>query len=210
MLIHPSSLGEIMTGAKSKKPEDLSVGALTHCYKKAKEFVYGYKPQIGSKYLDKGIICENDSIALYNSVFFTDYKKNTERIENDWLTGECDIDAPTKVIDIKTSWSAETFPALSSRVETKLYEWQGRAYMLLWDKPQFELAYCLVSTPDDLIGHESEKLHYVDNIDPTLRVTTKLFERDKDKEELIKIKCRSAQIQIEKFIIEITKEHSQI
>ena len=208
--IHPSSLGKIMTSAKSKKPEDLSVGALTHCYEKAKEFIYGYRPQISSKYLDKGVICEGDSISLYNSVFFTNHVKNEERRENQWLTGECDIEAIDRIIDVKTSWSAETFPAISSRIDSKLYEWQGRAYLMLWDAPLFELAYCLVSTPTDLIGYESEVLHYVDSIEPSLRITVKQFERDEEKENLIKIKCEAAQIQIQKYIDEITSYHSEL
>ena len=69
-LIRASSVGKLMTSAKSKKPEDLSAGAITYCKQLAKEFVYGYRKEINSKYLDKGIICEDQSIQLYNDVFF--------------------------------------------------------------------------------------------------------------------------------------------
>ena len=74
--IHPSSLSDIMTMAKGKGPEVLSVGAQIYCYNQAKQFVYSYRPDIKSKYLEKGILCEQESINLYNLVFFTDHKKN--------------------------------------------------------------------------------------------------------------------------------------
>lgn len=75
ILIHPSSLSKLMSDAKSKKPEDLSAGAMTYCRELAKQAVYGYTPQIASKYLDKGLIVEPQSIDLYNTVFFTDIKR---------------------------------------------------------------------------------------------------------------------------------------
>ena len=210
--IHPSSLGEIMTMAKgkAKNPKVLSVGAMTHCYLKAKEFVYGYKPDIGSKYLDKGIMCEDDSIRLYNSVFFTSFKKNSERRESEYLTGECDIHSDEIIIDIKTAWSLQTFPALSSRIDSKLYDWQGRAYMDLWGVKKFRVAYCMVDTPESLIKYEPEELHVVSEIDPSLRVTVKDFDFDQEKSDLIKIKCFAAQNQIERFIEEIAVEHSEL
>lgn len=210
MKIRPSELGKIMTMAKGKglSPEVLSVGAKTFCYEKASEFVYGYHKKIKSKYLDKGIEVEDESIKLYNNVFFTNYVKNVERRTNQYLSGECDIVAPDKIIDIKSAWSLDTFPTLSERIDSKDYEWQGRAYMILWDKPLFEIAYCMVSTPEELVGYEDDELHLVDHIDPTLRVTTKSFERCKEKDELIKIKCNAALEQINQYIVQITDEHS--
>lgn len=191
---------------KSKKDTDLSAGALTYCEELAKEIVYGYKPSLCNKYLDKGNICEDLSIELYNDVHFTSHKKNTERKENTWLTGECDIDARDKIIDIKSSWSLETFPATKQQAHKIAYEWQGRAYMMLWDKDLFELAYCLVSTPIELIGYDNDDIHYVDHIDPELRVTTKLYERDEKKEELIKLKCWLAKTEVESIVKQITNE----
>lgn len=150
-----SSLADIMTDPKSKD-EVLSVGAKSAIIKLAKEFVYGYDERISNKYMEKGILMEDKSIELLNSVLFTDFKKNTERKTNDWITGECDISAPDRIHDIKTSWSLATFPVLSFMGEDKTYEWQGRAYMMLWDVDKFEIDYCLVSTPEHLIGYESE------------------------------------------------------
>lgn len=207
MLMHPSSLSNIMGNAKSKKPEDLSVGAQTYCKQLAKEFVYNYRAEISSKYLDKGKICEDEAIKLYNDVFFTNYKKNTLRKSNKWLTGEIDILGNNKIIDIKNAWSLTTFPAFKEDAHKLEYEWQGRGYMMLWDVDAFEIAYCLVSTPAELIGWEDEAAHYVDHIDPDLRVTRVQYERDKYTEELIKIKCESAQKFINQCITAIAEHH---
>jgi len=208
ILIHPSSLGKIMADAKSKKPEDLSIGAMTYCRQLAKEFVYGYREQISSKYMEKGIICEDQSIALYNEVFFTNLSKNPQRKKNEWLIGECDIDTGKKIIDIKTAWSLSTFPVVKSDVYDTGYEWQGRGYMMLWDRPVFELVYCMVSTPTELIGWEDESAHYVDHIDPALRVTSVEYLRDEEKESLIKIKVDAARKYINFVLDEIGKDHA--
>jgi len=76
-----SSLAEIMTDPKGKD-EVLSVGAKSAISKMAKEFVYGYDEKISNKYMEKGILVEDKSIELLNSVLFTDFKKNTERKTN--------------------------------------------------------------------------------------------------------------------------------
>jgi hypothetical protein len=204
--IRASSLAEIMTDPKSKD-ETLSVGAKTAITKQAKEFVYGYDEKFSSKYTEKGLLAEDRSIELLNSVLFTDYKKNTERKTNDWLTGEADIVTPDQIIDIKSSWSLATFPALSSQGEDKTYEWQLRAYMMLWDLDQAQIAYCLVSTPDHLIGYEDKALHQVDHIAPELRVTLLNYKRNQALEDKIKFKVDEARKFYELVVKQISDEH---
>lgn len=205
--IRASSLGLIMTEPKAKD-EILSVGAKTFLDGIAKEYSYGFHEVISGKYMDKGIIVEDQSIELYNSVFFTDYVKNTERKTNKWLTGECDIFVPgKKIIDIKSSWSLPTFPSVARQGRDKLYEWQGRAYMMLWDVDLFDIAYCMVNTPDELIKYEQEELHYVDHINESMRVTIVPYERDKSLEEKIKIKVEAAQEYLGNLVAQISVEH---
>jgi len=182
MKIRSSALGKIMTNPR-KKTEVLSATCKTYIKELVKEDLFGYKSTIDSKYLTKGIDLEDTSIDLYNEVHGTLYLKNTERLENEFITGECDINAEDKIIDIKSSWSLETFPASPEDVNNKDYEWQLRGYMMLYNKPKAELAYCMVSTPDYLLKEwDNYKIHKVDNHDPFLRVTTISFERDRDKE----------------------------
>ena len=182
MKIRSSALGKIMTNPRSKK-ETLSATCKTYIKELVKEDLFGYRTTIDSKYLTKGIDMEDTSIDLYNEVHGTLYLKNTERLSNEFITGECDINAEDKIIDIKSSWSLETFPASPEDVNNKDYEWQLRGYMMLYNKPKAELAYCMVSTPDYLLKEwDNLDIHKVDKHDPFLRVTTISFERDRDKE----------------------------
>lgn len=203
-----SSVAEIMTDPKAKT-EILSEGAKTAIEKLAKQFIYGYDEIVTSKYTDKGIQVEDASIELVNSVFFTNYKKNTERKDNEWITGECDILIPgEKIIDVKSSWSLATFPATARAGENKTYEWQGRAYMWLWDVDAFEVHYCLVNTPEELIGYEDTSLHYVDHIAEELRVTKVTYERDKALEEKMVSKVNAAREYMETMVKQIVQEHN--
>ncbi|CDY76145.1 hypothetical protein BGLT_05218 [Caballeronia glathei] len=158
--------------------------------------------------MDKGIIVENTSIALLNDVLFTSYTKNTERKTNDWLTGECDIDTGSKIIDIKSSWSLPTFPTTIRAGRDKDYEWQLRGYMLLWDRDEAEIAYCMVTTPDELIRFEPTEIHYVDHIDPALRVTRVPYQRDRALEEKIKQKVEAARAYFDEVVELIATEHA--
>lgn len=238
--IRCSSLGLIMTDAKTideryltpeiatisrktKKTDEeaamirglleksLSAGAKTEMKKFAKEFMYQYNEVISGKYMDKGLIVEDQSIELYNAVHFTSHVKNTVRLSNDWITGECDIIVPgVKGIDIKSSWSLGTFPAISEDGEDKMYEWQCRGYMMLWGVPRWEVAYCMVNTPDELIKYEQEELHYVDHIDPAMRVTTVVYERDTAIEEKIKIKVEACRLYLDGIIAKIKAQHGML
>jgi len=186
----------------------LSAGAKTYIESLAKQLVYGYDDEVSSKYLEKGIQVEDQAIELYNSVFFTNHTKNTERRSNAWITGECDICTPKKITDIKSPWSLPTFPATIAAGRDKGYEWQGRGYMMLWDAPEFEIAYCLVSTPPELIGYEREEIHIVDHITPELRVTVVPYTRDLALEEKIKTKCEAANVYLDSLVRQIAEEHN--
>lgn len=190
------------------KERSLSAGAKTFVEELAKELVYGFDVEISSKYLTKGLTVEDQAIALYNEVTFANCQKNKDRLSNEWITGEADLVLPNKITDIKSSWSLQTFPVMASQGRDADYEWQGRAYMWLWDKPEFELAYCLVNTPAELIGYEDESLHYVDHIDPVMRVTTVRYLRDITLESRIKVKCEAANSYLQQVVRQIAQEHS--
>jgi hypothetical protein len=204
--IRCSSLSKIMTEPKSKD-EILSVGAKTYIEDLAKEFVYGYVKEVSSKEMEKGLIVEQACIDMLNEVLFTNYVKNTERRENDWLTGECDIFTGRKIHDIKAPWSLATFPATVFAGRDKDYEWQLRGYMMLWNVDESEIDYCMVSTPDELIRYEPESMHYVDHIDPMLRVTRVPYARDKALEDKIKRKVDAAREYFEQIVQTIAEEH---
>lgn len=204
-----SSISEIMADGKG---EELSVGAKTFLKALAKEFIYGYSEVITSKYMDKGVQCEQDAIDLYNAVFFTNHQKNDERRTNAWFTGEPDIIVPNvKIIDIKNAWSLVTFPATVEDVQSVSkksgYDFQGRVYMNLFDVSQFEVAYCMVSTPDDLRRWEQAELHDVDHIDPALRVTRWSIERDDVIEAKMMRKVEAAREYLQDTVERILNDH---
>jgi hypothetical protein len=204
-----SSLSEIMTDPKGKD-EILSVGAKTAIAKIAKEIIYGYDEQFSSKYTEKGLRVEDESIDLLGSVLLKSFVKNKERKTNEWITGEADIVTEDSIIDIKSSWSLATFPVLADQGKDKGYEMQLRAYMWLWDKPKATIAYCMVSTPEDLMKWEAQSLHSVDHIIPELRVTLVHYERDRTIEDKIKFKVEAARQYFEEICREIGKQHEFI
>jgi hypothetical protein len=181
MKFRASSLGKLMTSSRTKG-EALSQTAKSYIIQKAKEDFFEYRSELNSKYITKGLSQEQDSINLLNLVRLEDYKKNEERVENEWLTGCCDIITDTSIIDIKTSWSLDTFPATTYELkDLSDYEWQGRAYMWLYDMPSFELCYVMVTTAPEIMGeYENGALHYVDHIAPEKRITSITFARDKE------------------------------
>ena len=176
---------------------DLSEGAKTYIRTLVREESFGGRPVIDTKEMKKGTIVECDVIELYNLVNWTKYEKNEERKFNDWIQGECDIDSwdDNLIIDIKSSWSLNTFPFLPDEIDVGGYEWQGRGYMMLWNRKNFKLVYGLVDTPDELLDYEQDlTIHHVNNeIEPEIRLTELNFIRCLKKEEQIKHKvneCR--------------------
>lgn len=190
------------------KEMSLSAGAKTYLGKLAKQFVYSYNKVVETKYMDKGLACEDEAIDMINRLRFESYTKNTERREDEFLTGECDIYVPgVKTIDTKVSWDLDTFPALSEDCHDSLYEWQGRAYMRLWDVPEHEVCFVMLNTPDELIRYEQRELHEVEHIDPALRLTSITYQRDAALEEKMVNKCRVAQKYLLSTVARINLEH---
>lgn len=195
MLIRCSSLKLAMTEARAKNA-GLSESAKKVVEDEIRALYFGVREKISSKPMQKGIECEQQSIELLNNVEFRlskPYVKNTERRSNDWITGEYDIyDPDTKLIrDIKTSWSLATFPLFATNADD--YEWQMRGYMMLWNCDAASVDYCLVDTPEHLIGYEQRELHIVSHIDPEKRVKSFVYHRDYEKEQRIKERCEQLQ-----------------
>jgi hypothetical protein len=177
--IRASAMGKLMTEPKSKS-EVLSVGAKTYLRELAAQEILGIDFEVSAKALEKGILCESDAIALVGRVRGLDLEKNTERREDDYFTGECDVFEHTyrEGRDTKCSWSAATFPISLADCEDKLYEYQMRTYMRLWNAPRWHVDYVLLDTPEHLIGFEPIALHIVSHIPEHMRVTTWTVERD--------------------------------
>jgi hypothetical protein len=144
--------------------------------------------------MEKGIAVEHEGIALLNRVRNLSLVKNHDRKTNDFITGECDLfnEPARRGHDLKCSWSAATFPIAVVDCEDKLYEWQMRAYMALWDADEWSVDYALVDTPDNLIGYEPPQMHMVSHIPERMRLTSWIIKRDLEKETAMYEKVKHA------------------
>jgi len=209
LLIRCSSLGRLMTEPKTKAEGILSVGAKTMLRELAAQEIFGVEFEVSAKVLEKGNRCEADSIALLNRVRGLDLVKNTERRNNGFISGECDLFDSTRKRghDLKTSWSIATFPICSADCEDRAYAWQMAGYMALWDCDEWEVNYALVTTPDDLIGYEPQSLHFVDHIPGHLRLTTWTVKRDAEKEALMVERVKAARLYYAEVIADFDRSH---
>lgn len=208
-LFRCSSIGKLMTEPRSKSEGPLSVGAKTYIRELAAQEIFGVDFEVSSKPMEKGIECEEESIQLLNRVRGLSLSKNTERKTNDFITGEADLfhAEAKRGHDIKSSWSIATFPICVDDCEDKLYEWQMRGYMALWDADEWEVNYCLVDTPDRLVTFEPMQLHVVSHIPEHMRVTTWTVKRDAEKEAAIFEKVKFAREYFNQVIEEFDKAH---
>lgn len=209
VLFRCSSLGKIMTDPKTKSEGILSVGAKTYIRELAAQEIFGVDFEISSKYLEKGLTVEDQSIELLNRVRGLNLYKNAERRTDGFLTGECDLfDAERKRgHDLKSSWSLATFPIAEVDCVDKAYDWQMRGYMKLWDADEWEVNYVIVDTPENLIGYEPLQMHIVSHIPEYMRLTTWVIKRDKEKEELIVERVKAAREYFNEVIAEFDRTH---
>ena len=191
MIFRCSSLAKLMTNPRNKS-ESLSETAKSYIKQLAKENFYGYTSKIETKQMRKGTEYEMESIALVNSVWFgSNFVKNQLRETQGYLSGHPDIITDDSIIDIKTSWSLETFPALAEDADS--YEWQVRGYMHLFNKPRAFVIFCMIDTDDELLSDwDNRDIHKVSHIDPTKRITVVNYERDGVLEELMLSRLRDA------------------
>jgi hypothetical protein len=158
-----------MTEPRAKKDKDagnLSEGAKTHLIDIFVSAKYGRQTDIQNKYINKGLMVEEDSITLYSRIKKTFFKKNEKRLRNDYLMGMPDmftgleIEAADTIIDVKSSWDIFTFFRTHTKEINSLYYWQLQAYMALTGALKAKLAYCLIDTPAMLINDEKRRLMY--------------------------------------------------
>jgi hypothetical protein len=153
---------------KNARPPELSKGAKTYIKEVWLENEKGFREEVTDKKLRKGTQAEEDAITLVSFVDNQLYIKNEIRKNKNNLTGECDIItkfdklegengetySATVIDDTKCSWNPRTFMQAGLTVN---YEWQGRAYMYLYDADIFRLRHCLVDCPPGVLAEEYKK-----------------------------------------------------
>lgn len=195
---------------QAAKQATLSEGAKTYIRKLVSQAIFGVDFEVSSKEMEKGLLMEGEAIALLNRVRGLSLTKNTERKENDWISGEADLfdTSARRGHDLKCPWSVATFPIAAVDCEDKLYEWQMRGYMWLWDAQEWEVNYALLSTPEHLIRYEPASMHFVDHVPEHLRLTTWKVERDATKEALMVEKIKAARVYASEVLDHFNQSHS--
>jgi hypothetical protein len=190
--IRCSAIGQIMTNSRTKGK--LSKTAQSYVETWIKEQIYKRRKVITTKYMEKGNIVEDRSIAFAGRVLNADITKNEQRYENELLVGTPDVITEDYVIDVKNSWDCFTFPLFYENVPNKDYFYQAQGYMALTGLSHYKLIYTLLDTPDSLIEREfkyASELDYdtfakdykYNEIDEAYRI--RIFEIERD-DSLIK------------------------
>jgi hypothetical protein len=158
-----SSLGSLMTNQPGKKDtksiEEISATAIKELVKIFVYQVYGREKEIKSKYIQKGLECEEDSITLLSRIYHVPFFKNDERKTNEFITGEADIVDP-RLMDTKSCWDLHSFFEHKTKKLDKDYEYQILGYCDLYDKSYGTVCFCLIDTPLGLIEQEKRNLLY--------------------------------------------------
>ena len=207
-LFRASGNGQLMVEPRSKT-ETLSETTKTYLIGVMIDQVYHRRKDIMNKFVQKGLMVEEDAITLLSRVRKQFYKKNEDHLENDFVKGTPDlfdgetIKTATKIIDIKSSFDIFTFFKSKMDAINKDYYWQIQTYLDLTGTTSGELVYCLVDTPDTIVegqkrrfmwdagikgedefNHEAfemiDKLSKYDDIPMTERIHTKVIERNQD------------------------------
>ncbi len=214
-MIRCSSIDKIMTGSKTKG-EIFGDTAKTAMIEIVRETLFGVRKNLDDvQAIQKGRMCEDAGIQLYNDIFLYDLKKieSNGRRNNGIITGEPDLVAAhsKKGVDIKVAWSLLTFPLTSEEADKKGYEWQARGYMCLFDLPEWEIAYCAVDTPEELLKPwDDRSIHIIDSAIPMHhRITVARYTRDMGIEKTMLEKCALANEWIENAIKNFAIEHDK-
>ncbi len=172
-----------------------------------KATVEWYRASLESLQREADLQWEEESIALVNQVRGSFYVKNNERFENEYLTGQPDIILDDCIIDIKTSWSLETWPAIPDEGINKDYEWQLRAYCWLLNKQYAELIYCMIDTDDSLLNEwDNIFIHKVSHIDPAKRITVLKYAVNLDYIDEMKEKLTAASEYYSQYINQLNNK----
>lgn len=187
MKIRASQIGRIMSEPRSKS-EVLSQTAKSYIEELVLEDVYGIRKDFTSRYTDKGNMVEEESIQLAADVLDLEFiVKNEEYFENDFIKGTPDVITSKFVLDVKSSYSANTFPFFQSEIPNKEYMYQLQGYMWLTGVDNAILAYCLTNTPDVILNDEVRRLIWKLDTDPKFKDMDELEKESYAWEEVLAV-----------------------
>ena len=155
-----AELRDVLLLKRDAKPQ-LSAGAKSYINELFMYKEFGVRQEINSKYIDKGNEVEELAIEIAGiQLGYEGLVKNEDYFENDYIIGTPDVVNDEVLIDVKSSWSASTFPFFDTTLKNNIYSWQLKAYMYLTGHTESYLCYCLVPTPEDLILDEMRRVSW--------------------------------------------------
>ena len=212
-LFRCSSLHKLIGDGRSKAAviSDTAKSAIRDI---VKEDLYGFRSFTGNQYTQKGNLLEDLAIEMSGKMRFRNYQKHVGRVENELITGECDVlDLERKlIIDTKVTWDIGTHPFFQDEAMEKVkkagYDVQMQAYMWLYDCEVAEVDFWLFPCPPELLkdwDDIDQLVHLVEAIDIRERKTTVTIERDEAVIQKIKDKIPHCQEYYAKLFAERSK-----
>ena len=211
MLIRCSAIHKII-GESKTKGETLSQTAKSHIIDTAKQNLFGFAAFDGSRETEKGNALEPFAIQGSGLIRGLNFEKNTVRLENGSISGECDIHdaAHRRIIDTKCSWDIGTHPFFRAEAEAKVkkagYDWQMQGYMWLFDCDSADIDFWLFPCPEDLLPAYADPARLIDAVEAIplrQRVTTVSIKRDEQAIERIRTKAAHCQDYYRQLLQEI-------
>ncbi|MCO8100885.1 hypothetical protein [Acinetobacter indicus] len=213
-LFRCSSLHKLIGDGRSKAAviSDTAKSAIRDI---VKEDLFGFRSFTGNQYTQKGNLLEDLAIEMSGKMRFRNYQKHVGRVENELITGECDVlDLERKlIIDTKCTWDIGTHPFFADEAMDKVkkagYDVQMQAYMWLYDCEVANIDFWLFPCPPELLkdwDDIDQLVHLVEKIDIRERKTTVVIERDEAIIQKIKDKIPYCQEYYAKLFAERSKE----
>lgn len=171
----PNMEEELKSLVEANEKKELSKTMVTELRKIHRAETFNRNFVWTNKFVQKGILQEQEAITLYQEYrkkvlgINTYFEKNTERLENDWFSGEWDLPTLADVkkmkegFDIKNSWSLDTFPFKEDELSDQ-YFYQNQVYMALTGAEKWTTVFCLVNGTEHLVNNEKQKHFYALNI----------------------------------------------
>lgn len=212
-LFRCSSLHKLIGDGRSKAAviSDTAKSAIRDI---VKEDLYGFRSFTGNQYTQKGNLLEDLAIEMSGLMRYRNYQKHVGRVENELITGECDIlDLDRKlIIDTKCTWDIGSHPFFVDEAIEKVkkagYDVQMQAYMWLYDCDVANIDFWLFPCPPELLkdwDDIDQLVHLVEKIDIRERKTTVTIERDEAIIQKIKDKIPHCQNYYEQLFAERSK-----
>ena len=125
---------------------------------------YGRKTELNSAPITKGLEVEKknrDTLTRISGIILSPCK---ERKQNEWVTGLLDIEPNNLIIDIKSSFSWESYSRILEASTDETYLRQLDSYMDLWGIKDSLLCHVLTDTPGYIIDKVLRSYDYTNDV----------------------------------------------